>query len=54
MKMGPPDTEALRELYSELGFTSLLRDLAPLTDDRKTDYAAVRNRRATSENFSAP
>jgi DNA polymerase I len=39
MKMGPPDTEALRELYSELGFTSLLRDLAPLTDDRKTDYA---------------
>ena len=38
MKMGPPDTEALRELYSELGFTSLLRDLAPLTDDRKTDY----------------
>src|ERR1700691_4304750 len=38
MKMGPPDTEALRELYSELGFTSLLRDLAPLTDHRKTDY----------------
>ena len=38
MKMGPPDTEALRELYSELGFTSLLRELAPLTDDRKTDY----------------
>jgi DNA polymerase-1 len=38
MKMGPPDTEALRELYSELGFTSLLRELAPLTDDRKTEY----------------
>jgi DNA polymerase-1 len=38
MKMGPPDNEALRELYSELGFTSLLRDLAPLTDHRKTDY----------------
>jgi DNA polymerase I len=38
MKMGPPDTEALRELYSELGFTSLLRELAPLTDERKTDY----------------
>jgi DNA polymerase-1 len=38
MKMGPPDTEALRELYSELGFTSLLRELAPLTDHRKTDY----------------
>jgi DNA polymerase I len=41
MKMGPPDTEALRELYSELAFTSLLRDLAPLTDDRKTDYARL-------------
>jgi DNA polymerase-1 len=39
MKRDPPDTEALRELYSELGFTSLLRDLAPLTDERKTDYA---------------
>jgi DNA polymerase I len=38
MKMGPPDTEALRELYSELGFTSLLRELAPLTDHRKTAY----------------
>src|SRR5271154_6671122 len=38
MKMDRPDTEALRELYSELGFTSLLRELAPLTDDRKTDY----------------
>ena len=38
MKIGPPDTEALRELYSELGFTSLLRELAPLSDDRKTDY----------------
>jgi DNA polymerase-1 len=38
MKMDAPDTEALRELYSELGFTSLLRELAPLTDDRKTDY----------------
>ena len=38
MKIGPPDVEALRELYSELGFTSLLRELAPLTDNRKTDY----------------
>jgi DNA polymerase-1 len=38
MKMDAPDTEALRDLYSELGFTSLLRELAPLTDDRKTDY----------------
>ncbi len=35
-----PDLAALRELYTELGFTSLLRDFAPLTDARKTDYAA--------------
>jgi DNA polymerase-1 len=37
MKMDAPDTEALRELYTELGFTSLIRELAPLKDDRKTD-----------------
>ncbi len=36
-----PDLPALRELYTELGFTSLLRDFAPLTDARKTDYAAL-------------
>jgi len=34
-----PDLAALRELYTELGFTSLLREFAPLTDDRKTEYA---------------
>jgi DNA polymerase-1 len=41
MKIDQPDATALRELYSELGFTSLLRDLAPVTDDRKTDYAPL-------------
>ncbi|HEY0701370.1 MAG TPA: DNA polymerase I [Candidatus Acidoferrales bacterium] len=41
MKIAKPDADALRELYSELGFTSLLRDLAPVTDDRKTDYAQL-------------
>ncbi|MGC1686289.1 MAG: 5'-3' exonuclease H3TH domain-containing protein, partial [Candidatus Acidiferrales bacterium] len=29
LKMGEPDSAALRALFSELGFTSLLRDLAP-------------------------
>jgi DNA polymerase-1 len=29
LKMGEPDSDALRALFSELGFTSLLRDLAP-------------------------
>jgi DNA polymerase I len=41
MKVGEPDTAALRELYSELGFTSLLRELAPLSDAQQTDYAPV-------------
>src|SRR3970282_355408 len=29
LKLEPPDAEALRQLYAELGFTSLLRDLGP-------------------------
>src|SRR5277367_6459644 len=41
MKVGEPDTAALRELYSELGFTSLLRELAPLSDAQQTDYAPM-------------
>ncbi len=40
-----PDPAALRALYAELGFTSLLKDLATSApapaDDRKTDYAAL-------------
>src|ERR1700722_7751298 len=41
MRVGEPDTAALRELYSELGFTSLLRELAPLADAQQTDYAPI-------------
>jgi DNA polymerase I len=41
MKVGEPDTAALRELYSELGFTSLLRELAPLSDAQQTDYMVI-------------
>jgi len=43
LKMDEPDLTALRELYAELGFTSLLRDLAPAAGDNgeKTDYAAL-------------
>jgi DNA polymerase I len=40
-----PDAAALRALYAELGFTSLLKDLAVSApapaDDRTTDYAAL-------------
>ena len=43
LRLREPDAAALRELYAELGFTSLLKDLAPRSpaDDRKTDYAAL-------------
>jgi DNA polymerase I len=38
-----PDVEALRELYSELGFTSLLKELAPSAQkiSEARDYAAL-------------
>jgi DNA polymerase I len=41
--MEEPDLSVLREFYAELGFTSLLRDLAPAAGDsgEKTDYAAL-------------
>ena len=38
LELTEPDTTALRELYAELGFTSLLKDLAPLANERATDY----------------
>ena len=41
MKVGEPDSAALRELYSELGFTSLLRELAPLADAQQTEYVPI-------------
>ncbi|HVB59029.1 MAG TPA: DNA polymerase I [Candidatus Acidoferrales bacterium] len=41
LKIQEPDSSALRDLYTELGFTSLLRELAPLADEQKTDYAAL-------------
>jgi DNA polymerase I len=36
--IGEPDSAALRELYSELNFTSLLKELAPIADHRETQY----------------
>ncbi len=41
LKMPQPDLIALRELFGELGFTSLLREFAPVGDERNTDYAAL-------------
>src|SRR5271155_1120363 len=43
LKVGEPDTAALRTLYAELGFTSLLKELAPAPnrEARNTDYATL-------------
>src|ERR1700689_741405 len=44
LKIQQPHLSALRDLYAELGFTSLLRELAPAVDEEKTDYAAFDSR----------
>src|SRR5437660_1320908 len=38
MVAGEPDTEALRSLFSELEFTTLLKELLPAMEVRETDY----------------
>ncbi len=38
MKMGEPDVEALRELFTELEFTSLLRELLPVVEVTQANY----------------
>jgi DNA polymerase I len=41
MKAGEPDTEALRALFSEMEFTSLLKDLLPVTEVKAGDYQEI-------------
>jgi len=41
LKIQQPHLSSLRDLYAELGFTSLLRELAPALDDQKSDYTAL-------------
>jgi DNA polymerase I len=52
-----PDATALRALYAELGFTSLLKDLAvsapARVDDRKTHYAVLDSAAALREFLQA-
>jgi DNA polymerase-1 len=38
MIAGEPDTDALRSLFSELEFTTLLKELAPVMEVRETEY----------------
>jgi DNA polymerase I len=53
LRINEPDLPSLRDLYVELGFTSLLRDFAPLTDQEKTDYSALDSPRALSAYLEA-
>jgi DNA polymerase I len=42
MIAGEPDTEALRALFSELEFTTLLKELVPEVEVRETDYRELK------------
>ena len=46
-----PDPEKLRELFLDLGFTSLLRELAPAAESAATDYAELSSESALQEYF---
>jgi DNA polymerase-1 len=41
LKIQQPHLSSLRDLYAELGFTSLLRELAPVPDEQKSDYSTL-------------
>jgi DNA polymerase-1 len=43
MKMGEPDREALRELFTELEFTSLLKDLLPVAEVGEAHYSEAKS-----------
>jgi DNA polymerase-1 len=42
MKVGEPDVEALRALFFELEFTSLLKELLPVVEVKEGDYREIR------------
>ncbi len=43
MVAGEPDTDALRSLFSELEFTTLLKELVPVMEVRETDYRELKS-----------
>ena len=43
MKMGEPNKEALRELFTELEFTSLLKDLLPVAEVSEAHYSDAKS-----------
>ena len=42
MKAGEPDVEALRALFAELEFTSLLKELLPVVEVKEGDYREIK------------
>jgi DNA polymerase-1 len=44
MKMGEPDVEALRALFAELEFSSLLKELLPVVEVKEGDYRDIRSK----------
>ncbi len=42
MKVGDPDVEALRALFAELEFTSLLKELLPVVEVKAGDYREIK------------
>jgi DNA polymerase-1 len=43
MVAGEPDSEALRKLFSELEFTTLLKEMAPALELKETDYRELKS-----------
>jgi DNA polymerase-1 len=43
MVAGEPDADALRSLFSELEFTTLLKELVPVMEVRETDYRELKS-----------
>jgi len=43
MKVGEPDVDALRALFAELEFSSLLKELLPVAEVKEADYHQIRS-----------
>ncbi len=44
MKVGEPEVEALRALFAELEFTSLLKELLPVVEVKEGDYREIKSK----------
>ena len=49
MIAGEPDTDALRALFSELEFTTLLKEVAPALELKETDYRELKSAKEVAE-----